>query len=73
MSCIPSDLSEVETKFISGRVFWLMIKRKSYRRGSNVRKKLCCIVRTLEGGSSRIANSAARKKVSFSSRCHSSE
>ena len=50
MSCILSDLSEVETKFISVRVFWLMIKRKSYRRGSNVRKKLCCIMRTLEGG-----------------------
>ena len=53
--------------------FGLWLKESHTKRGSNVRKKLCCIMRTLEGGNSRMANSAARKKVSFSSHCLSSE
>lgn len=53
--------------------FGLWVKESHTGRGSNVRKKLCCIMRTLEGGSSRVANSAAGKKVNFFPHCHSSE
>ena len=53
--------------------FGLWVKESHARRGSNVRKKLCCVMRTLEGGSSRVANSAAGKKVNFFPHCHSSE
>lgn len=40
MSCMPSDSSEVETKFISVRVLWLMIKRKPYQERFKCQEKI---------------------------------
>lgn len=63
---MPSDSSEVETKFISVRVLWLMIKKKAIPGEVQMSEKIM-LHHENSGGeiSSRMANSAARKKVSF--------